>query len=105
MPPSSERSAANFLAGPYLDRRAELREDPQWVLAARADADTLFLPVRGTALGVAGDPPAAAFVDPSHTLVQQSADESLVLLGWFRERRSRQRWVPMKPGCWPTRAH
>lgn len=87
MPPSSERSATNFLAGPYLDRRAELREDPDWVLAARADADTLFLPVRGTALGVAGDPPAAAFVDPSHTLVQESADESLVLLGWFRERR------------------
>ena len=87
MPPSSERSAANFLAGPYLERRAESREDPYWSAAARADASTLFLPVRGTALGVVGDPPAAAFVDCGHALVQSSDDESLVLLGWFRERR------------------
>jgi NAD+ diphosphatase len=87
MPPSSERSAANFLAGPYLDRRAEFREDPQWSAAARADDTTLFLPVCGTALGVVGDPPTAAFVDCGHALVQASDDDSLVLLGWFRERR------------------
>ena len=87
MSTSSERSAANFLAGPYLDRRAELREDPHWSIAARADDSTLFLPVRGTALGVIGNPPVAAFVDRSHVLVSTCADESLVLLGWFRERR------------------
>lgn len=87
MPPSSERSAANFLAGSYLDRRAELREDPQWLESARSDAETLFLPARGTALGVTGDPPTAAFVDHTHSLVRSSSDESLVLLGWFRDRR------------------
>ncbi|MEY3337779.1 MAG: hypothetical protein RL245_771 [Pseudomonadota bacterium] len=87
MPSSSERSATNFLAGPYLDRRAELREDPRWLESARADAQTLFLPARGTALGVTGDPPTAAFVDRSHAIVQSSPDESLVLLGWFRDRR------------------
>lgn len=87
MPTSSERSAANFLAGPYLDRRAELREDPCWLEAARADESTLFLPVRGTALGVIGDPPAAAFIDRSHVLARATPDDSLVLLGWFRERR------------------
>jgi len=87
MPPSSERSAANFLAGPYLDRRAELREDPRWLESARADAETLFLPARGTALGVTGDPPTAAFIDHSHTIVRSSPDDSWVLLGWFRERR------------------
>ena len=87
MPPSSERSAANFLAGPYLDRRAELREDPGWLQAARADASTLFLPIRGTALGVSGNPPMAAFIDHQHALARVTPDESLVLLGWFRERR------------------
>ena len=87
MPPSSERSAANFLAGPYLDRRAELREDPSWLESARADAETLFLPARGTALGVTGDPPTAAFINHSHTIVRSSPDDSWVLLGWFRERR------------------
>jgi len=87
MPSSSERSSTNFLAGPYLDRRAELREDPDWLQAARADAGTLFLPIRGTALGVSGDPPIAAFVDHQHSLARTTPDESLVLLGWFRERR------------------
>lgn len=87
MPSSSERSAANFLAGSYLDRRAELREDPGWLESARADAETLFLPAQGTALGVTGDPPTAAFIDHSHDLVRSSPDDSLVLLGWFRDRR------------------
>jgi NAD+ diphosphatase len=87
MPSSSQRSAANFLAGPYLDRRADLREDPRWLESARADADALFLPVRGTALGVTGDPPTAAFIDRSHAIVRSSPDDSLVLLGWFRDRR------------------
>lgn len=87
MPPSSERSAGNFLAGPYLDRRAELREDPEWAASARADAGTLFLPVHGTAPGVVGDPPGVAFIDHAHDWVRTTPDESLVLLGWFRERR------------------
>jgi len=87
MSSSSERSAANFLAGPYLDRRAELREDPRWLERAKADTETLFLPACGTALGVTGDPPTAAFVDRSHAIVRSSTDDSLVLLGWFRERR------------------
>lgn len=87
MPSSSERSAKNFLAGAYLDRRSELREDPRWLESARSDAETLFLPARGTALGVTGEPPTAAFVDRSHALVRSSSDDAWVLLGWFRERR------------------
>ena len=39
----------NFLAGPYIDRRAESREAPDWQEAALADPDTLFLLARGTA--------------------------------------------------------
>jgi len=87
MPSSSERSATNFLAGSYLDRRAELREDPRWLESARADTETLFLPARGTALGVVGDPPTAAFIDHTHDLVRGTPDEAHVLLGWFRDRR------------------
>jgi len=87
MPPSSLRSLDNFLCGPYLDRRAEAREDPQWFEAACADADTLFLPVSGTALAVAGEPPGPVFLSAAHPLVRHAAQGSPVLLGWFRERR------------------
>lgn len=87
MPPSSARSIANFLAGPYLDRRADERENPQWLDEALADPATLFLPVSGTALGVAGEPPVPAFLEPSHPLVRGAAEHAPVLLGWFRERR------------------
>lgn len=87
MPPSSLRSIANFLAGPYLDRRAEERENPQWLEEALADASTLFLPASGTALGVAGQPPMPAFLEASHPLLRSADRLSPVLLGWFRERR------------------
>lgn len=87
MTPSSERSATNFLAGPYLDRRADAREDPRWLAEAEADGATLFLAVSGTALAVTGQPPAAAFLDRSHALVRAADEHSKVLLGWFRQRR------------------
>ena len=29
--------------GQFLDRRAELRDDPQWVLAARSDPETRYV--------------------------------------------------------------
>jgi len=87
MLPSSARSIANFLAGPYLDRRADERENPRWLDDALTDPTTLFLPVSGTALGVAGEPPAPAFLEASHPLVRAADRRSPVLLGWFRERR------------------
>lgn len=87
MPSSSERSAKHFLAGPYLERRAEHRENPRWLEEAHADDATLFLPVRGTALGVAGTPAAPAFLDRHHPLVRAANGASKVLLGWFREQR------------------
>jgi NAD+ diphosphatase len=87
MLPSSARSIANFLAGPYLDRRAEERENPRWLDDALTDPTTLFLPVSGTALGVAGEPPAPAFLEASHPLIREVDRRSPVLLGWFRERR------------------
>jgi len=77
----------NFLAGPYLDRRGETREEPDWQQIARADANTCFVLSRGTALGFEADGLRVAFVDHRHELVSRANDDALILLGWFRERR------------------
>jgi NAD+ diphosphatase len=77
----------NFLAGPYIDRRAELREIEHWLEDARRDGSTRYLFIHGTALGIRGEPAEAAFVSGEHPLVQAAAPETLVLLGWFREAR------------------
>ena len=87
MTPSSERSATNFLAGPYIDRRAELRENPDWHRDARADLSTRFLLACGTALAIDAEQRDIAFVAADHPLVATAPDESLVLLGWFRNER------------------
>ena len=82
--PSQDR---NFLAGPYIDRRAELREVEHWLEDARRDTSTRYLFVQGTALAIRGQPAEAAFVSADHPLVQAASPETLVLLGWFREVR------------------
>ena len=38
----------NFFAGPYIDRRAEEREDVEWARAALEDPQTLYLLGSGT---------------------------------------------------------
>lgn len=80
-------SRTHFFAGPYVDRRAEHREQPDWHRDARSDASTQFLLALGTALAVDTTRREAVFVGPDHPLVIDAPDESLVLLGWFRERR------------------
>lgn len=78
----------NFFAGPYLERRAEMRADVRWLEAALADPDTLFLPVLGTAQFVSREPaPHAAFVHAGHALVQTMEVSRLTPLGWFRGTR------------------
>lgn len=77
----------NFLAGPYIDRRAHLREIPDWQADARHDPEARFLLSRGTMLAVETEPLRAAFVDYQHPLVREAADEAMVLLGWFAESR------------------
>ena len=44
-----ERRPPNFFSGPYIDRRAPTREDPQWIAAARADPATRYLVGQGSA--------------------------------------------------------
>jgi NAD+ diphosphatase len=85
-------SADNIFSGAYLDRRAEARLDPDWLGAARRDAGTRYLVMRGTEtlmwMSVEGgaalprllggdDPRIAAATDP----------DRLLLLGWFRQHR------------------
>ncbi len=78
----------NFFAGPYLDRRADLREDQHWLEAARADPATRYLLGRGSAqLLSAGPAPAIAFLDHSAAPVAAARADDLLLLGWFRGTR------------------
>jgi NAD+ diphosphatase len=76
----------NFFSGPYIDRRAEEREDAEWARAALEDPQTLYLLGSGTRhLVYMQPPPRIAFLGRE---AAAAADRSrLVLLGWFRERR------------------
>jgi NAD+ diphosphatase len=78
----------NFFAGPYLDRRAQQREDEGWLEAARADAQTLYVVVRGTTQLLTFEPePRIAFLNGEHPYVRAADAGALVLLGWFRGAR------------------
>jgi NAD+ diphosphatase len=84
-----DRHRPNFFAGPYLDRRAELREAADWLAAARADTATLYVVGRGTTQLVYADPePRIAFVGNDHPLVRAATERQLVLLGYFRDTRT-----------------
>ena len=84
-----ESEQPNFFAGPYIDRRAEEREQPGWARAALEDPRTLYLLASGTRQLVYTQPePRIAFLEGAAARLIAAADESrLVLLGWFRERR------------------
>src|SRR6195256_7007478 len=83
-----DHDRANFFSGPYLERRAEAREDPDWIAAARADPATIYLVGHGTAhLLHAHTPPRIAFLANGAPLVRAADEANLVLLGWFRGTR------------------
>ena len=78
----------NFLSGPYIDRRAEAREDAHWIAQARADRTTRYLLGQGSAqLLSAGSEPRIAFLDNDSPLVRAAPDRVLLLLGWLRDTR------------------
>jgi NAD+ diphosphatase len=85
---SVDQERPNFFSGPYIERRAEERENPEWIAAARADPATLYLLGQGsTQLLHAGPEPHIAFLGNGAPLISAAAPESLVLLGWFRGAR------------------
>jgi NAD+ diphosphatase len=74
---------------PFLERRAELRDDPAWVSEACADYDTRYVITAGsTQLVVTSERAEIAFLAGDHPLVMSAAEESLTLLGWFRGART-----------------
>ena len=78
----------NFFAGPYVDRRAEEREQPGWARAALDDPRTLYLLASGTRHLVHVEPaPRIAFLEGAAGALAAADEARLVLLGWFRERR------------------
>ncbi|HEY4880767.1 MAG TPA: NAD(+) diphosphatase [Steroidobacteraceae bacterium] len=75
-------------AAAALQRRAEARQEPNWVEAARADPATRYLVSRGTTHLVRREPqPQIAFIGPEHEGVIELGAAHLVLLGWFHGRR------------------
>lgn len=84
-----DRHRPNFFAGPYLDRRAELREAADWLATARADSSTLYMVSRGTTQLLLAQPePHVAFVTGDHPLIRAAEESQLVLMGWFRGQRT-----------------
>jgi NAD+ diphosphatase len=85
---NAARRPPNFFSGPYIDRRAELREAAEWHIEARSDASTLFVVARGTTHLIRTQPePAIEFLSGEHPTIARARPEQLVLLGWYRGQR------------------
>jgi NAD+ diphosphatase len=81
MPPTRP----NIFAGPYLDRRSELRESRLWHTEALADPDTMYVVSRGTMqLVYSGAETRVAFLSHEHPLTNDVGPDRLVLMGWYR---------------------
>ncbi|MGH8298676.1 MAG: NAD(+) diphosphatase [Steroidobacteraceae bacterium] len=78
----------NFFSGPYIDRRADAREDAGWARAALEDPETLYLLGSGTRHLIYTQPePRIAFLEGGGRAAAAADSSRLVLLGWFRQRR------------------
>jgi NAD+ diphosphatase len=83
-----DQARPNFFSGPYIDRRAEAREDPEWLDVALSDPATLYLLAKGTTQLVQTKPePRIEFVTRDHPVVREADPRQFTLLGWFRDTR------------------
>jgi NAD+ diphosphatase len=79
----------SLFSGPFLERRAELRDDPAWIRAARTDPATRYVLAAGpTQLVTAAASAEVAFLRNGDALVDAADDSALTLLGWFRGERT-----------------
>ncbi len=78
----------NPFSGASLDRRSESRRDSDWIEAARAEPDTLFVAGHGTLQLVSRHAgPEIAFLRGSHPLVARATESDMVQLGWHGGQR------------------
>jgi NAD+ diphosphatase len=76
----------NVFAGPYLDRAAHLRQDPDWFAGALADERSRAIPVwNSRSLILEGKQPRAAFIDLSRIPQERRGAADLILLGRIGE--------------------
>jgi NAD+ diphosphatase len=74
----------NIFAGPYLDRAAHLRQDPEWFAAALADERSRAVPVWNSRNLIAeGDSPRAVYFELSLIPPERRNDSDLILLGRY----------------------
>ncbi len=86
---SPDGPSSTLFSGPFIDRRAELRDDPDWIAAARADSGTRYIVATGAEqLVLAGSAPDLLLLGNDDALVRLADDSSLTLLGWFRGQRT-----------------
>lgn len=96
----------NFFSGPYIDRRAETREDEGWLEAALSDPTTRYVLASGTTHLVQSSPePKIEFLTGEDPIVRGTDPRQLILLGWFRGERcvlvevEPERSVSVPPGA------
>ena len=77
-----------LFAGPFIERRAELRDDPQWLAAARADPETRYVLAAGGSQLVVVPSVDIALLRNDDPLVAGADESSFTLLGWFRGSRT-----------------
>ncbi len=77
-----------LFAGPFIERRAELRDDPQWLAEARADPETRFVLAAGASQLVIVPSFDIALLRNDDALVAGADESSFTLLGWFRGART-----------------
>jgi NAD+ diphosphatase len=83
--------SGNYFAGHFVDRRGEMRQADDWLDAARKDAATRYVAMRGTSVLMhAADPDGLnriAFLRGDDPRVAATPPEHHVLLGWFQGER------------------
>ncbi len=78
-----------LFSGPFLERRAELRDDPAWIAAARADPNTRYVLAEGARQLVSVSSGLdIALLRNGDALVSLADESAFTLLGWFRGERT-----------------
>ncbi|HUQ11835.1 MAG TPA: NAD(+) diphosphatase [Steroidobacteraceae bacterium] len=81
-------STDQLFAGPFIERRAELRDDPRWLAEARADPETRYVLAAGANQLVRVPTVDIALLRNGDPLVDRADETSFTLLGWFRGTRT-----------------